>query len=337
MDINELSIHEKYMSRCIEIAKKNSSKYYPNPSVGALIVKNDMIIAEGVTSDYGCNHAEVNAINSIKDPSDLIESTLYVTLEPCSHFGKTPPCVLLIHKSKIKNVVIGTLDNSSKVNGKGVSFLKEREINVITGILEKECKKLHRNFLHFNSKNRPYIILKWARTKDNFIAPLKKKNAKPFLISSLESRQLVHKWRSEEHSIMVGFNTIISDNPHLDARYIKGNNPVRIILDDKQELKSNYHVFNNESNTLVISKFLKNKNPSSYICNELHKNNIQSVIVEGGRKTLDLFIKNDCWDEARIFESNQRLDNGIKGPEFTGRLKKRIKIGNDYLKFFKPF
>ena len=325
------------MSRCIEIAKKNSSKYYPNPSVGALIVKNDMIIAEGVTSDYGCNHAEVNAINSIKDPTDLIQSTLYVTLEPCSHFGKTPPCVSLIHKSKIKNVIIGTLDNSSKVNGKGVSFLKEREINVITGVLENECKELHRNFLHFNSKKRPYIILKWAITKDNFIAPLKKKNAKPFLISSLESRQLVHKWRSEEHAIMVGFNTIISDNPHLDTRYINGNNPVRIILDDKQELKSNYHVFNNKSNTLVISKFLKNKNPSSFICNELHKNNIQSVIVEGGRKTLDLFIKNDCWDEARIFESNQRLDNGIKGPEFTGRLKKRIKIGNDYLKFFKPF
>ena len=137
MDVNELSIHEKYMSRCIEIAKKNSSKYYPNPSVGALIVKNNTIIAEGVTSDYGCNHAEVNAINSIKDPNDLIESTLYVTLEPCSHFGKTPPCVSLIHKSKIKNVVIGTLDNSSKVNGKGVSFLKEREINVKTGILEK--------------------------------------------------------------------------------------------------------------------------------------------------------------------------------------------------------
>jgi diaminohydroxyphosphoribosylaminopyrimidine deaminase/5-amino-6-(5-phosphoribosylamino)uracil reductase len=136
---------------------------------------------------------------------------------------------------------------------------------------------------------------------------------------------------------MVGFNTIISDNPHLDTRYINGNNPVRIILDDKQELKSNYYVFNNKSNTLVISKFLKNKNPSSFICNELHKNNIQSVIVEGGRKTLDLFIKNDCWDEARIFESNQRLDNGIKGPEFRGRLKKRIKIGNDYLKFFKPF
>ena len=136
---------------------------------------------------------------------------------------------------------------------------------------------------------------------------------------------------------MVGFNTIISDNPHLDARYIKGNNPVRIILDDKQELKSNYHVFNNESNTLVISKFLKKKNPSSFICDELHKNNIQSVIVEGGRKTLDLFIKNNSWDEARIFESSQKLDNGIKGPEFKGQLIKKIKIGNDYLKFFKPF
>jgi len=337
MDINELLIHEKYMSRCIEIAKKNSSKYYPNPSVGALIVKNDVIISEGVTSDYGSNHAEINAINSVTELKDLIDSTLYVTLEPCSHYGKTPPCIVSIYKSKIKNVIIGTLDNSPKVNGKGISYLKQKNLNVITGILENECKKLHKNFLHFNSQKRPYIILKWAETKNKFIAPLKKTNKEPFLISCSESRQLVHKWRSEEHSIMVGYNTVKNDDPQLTVRFIKGNNPIRIVLDDKKVLNSTYKVFNNDSKTFIINNYLKQNNPSKFICEELYKNKIQSVIIEGGKKTLDIFIKSNCWDEARIFESNGELKEGIISPELKGELKNTVKIGRDYLKIFNPF
>ena len=334
--IKRVEIDEKYMSKCILLARNNKSKYYPNPSVGCLIVKNNHVISEGVTSNYGGNHAEVNTINNVKNKQDLKGSTLYVTLEPCSHYGKTPPCVELISKYEISHVVIGTIDISSKVNGNGIKFLKNKDIKVTVGILEKECKNLHRNFLHFNSHKRPYIILKWAQTLDNFIAPTNKSDSKPFWISSIKSRKLVHKWRSEEHAILIGYNTALSDNPSLTVRHVKGNNPIRIILDDKNSLDKDLNVFNGESETLVIENFLKENNLGNYICEFLHKNKIQSIIIEGGKKTLDLFIKNNIWDEARIFTNDIKLINGVPSPKIEGAIKSKYKIGEDELKIIYP-
>ena len=334
--MNKVEKHEKYMSRCIYLAKNNKSNYYPNPSVGCLILKNNLIISEGLTSDYGGNHAEVNAINNVKNKQDLNGSTLYVTLEPCSHYGKTPPCVELISKYKIGQVIIGTIDNSSKVNGNGIKYLEDKGIRVTFGVLEKECKNLHRNFLHFNIFKRPYIILKWAESIDKFIAPLRKSENKPFWISCIESRQLVHEWRSVEHAILIGYNTVVSDNPSLTVRHIKGKNPVRIILDDKNSLGKNYNIFNDESKTIVINNFTKKNNLTNFICEILHKHKIQSIIIEGGKKTLDLFIKNNIWDEARIFTNDFKLNNGLPSPKIKGVIKFRNKIGKDELKIIYP-
>jgi diaminohydroxyphosphoribosylaminopyrimidine deaminase/5-amino-6-(5-phosphoribosylamino)uracil reductase len=331
-----LEKHEKYMLRCIYLARNNESKYYPNPSVGSIIVKDNIIIAEGTTSNYGENHAEVNAINNVKNKNDLKGATLYVTLEPCSHYGKTPPCAELIFKNQISSVIIGTKDISSKVNGDGILFLKNKGIKVTVGVLENKCNDLHRNFLHFNKYKRPYIILKWAETMDNFIAPLNKSENKPFWISCVESRQLVHKWRSEEHAILIGHNTVIKDNPSLTVRHINGNNPLRIILDDKKTLDKNFNVFNNESMTIVISNFSSKNNIGKYLCDTLYKNKVQSIIIEGGKKTLEIFIKNNIWDEARIFKNELKLNNGVLSPRISGVNKSKYKIGKDELRIIYP-
>lgn len=327
------------MSRCIEIAKKGIGKTYPNPSVGCIIVNNGTIISEAYTSEYGGNHAEINAINKIRNKKELLTSTLYVTLEPCSHHGKTPPCCESIVNNKIPLVVIGTIDKSNKVNGKGIKYLKKYNIKVINGILQKKCTELHKRFLHFNVKKRPYIILKWAQTKDNFISPVKKIKKKPFWISSKKSRQLVHKWRSEEHAILIGFSTVIKDNPILNIRNWKGVNPIRIIIDLKNELNDDYSVFDDKAKTIKITN--EDLDISKPIKSELTKflfeRKIQSLIVEGGKKTLDLFINNDLWDEARIFTNNNNLNIGVRAPKIKGRKIHEEKINNDELKILKPF
>ena len=327
-----------YMSRCIEIANKAKGRTYPNPNVGCIIVYNEKIISEGYSSNYGGAHAEVNAINNVKDKELLKSSTLYVTLEPCSHFGKTPPCCRLIAKYKIPKVVIGTCDISSKVNGKGIDHLKKHKINVVIGVLETRCKKLHKTFLHFNKNKKPYVILKWAETKDLFISPEFKNDKKPFWISCKESRQLVHKWRSEEHSILVGHNTVIADDPVLNVRDYSGNNPIRVVIDKENKLKRSYKVFNTESKTIVINKKKINfsSNNSNEICKFLYKENIQSVIIEGGKKTLQDFINSENWDEARIFKSKTLLKSGLKAPEIFGKIISKTKIGIDKLTILKP-
>ena len=331
--------HNFFMSRCIEVAKKGSGRTYPNPCVGCIIVNKNAIISEAFSSKCGGNHAEVNAINKVKNKDLLKTSTLYVTLEPCSHYGKTPPCCNTISINKIPNVVIGTLDNSSKVNGKGIEFLKRNNVNVIKGVLESQCIELHKNFLHFNKNKRPYIILKWAQSKDKLFSPLKKAKNKPYWISSKKSRQLVHKWRSEEHAILVGYNTIIEDNPNLNIRNWSGENPIRIIIDLENKLNGNFNVFNSKSQTIKINK--KHIDSSSSlafeISNFLYNKNIQSVIVEGGRKTLDEFIKIGLWDEARIFTNDKNLNKGIKAPELKGKIIFKKKIDEDELMVIKPF
>ena len=249
--------------------------------VGCVIVVKDKIIAEGYTSPYGGSHAEVNAIQRVKDPKLLEKATLYVTLEPCAHFGKTPPCSDLIIAHKIPRVVIGCLDEHEKVCGKGISKLKSVGCEVIVGVLEAECKTHHKRFFTFHKKKRPYIILKWAESNDGFIAPLKKSENKPVWISNLYSRQLVHQWRSEEQAILVGANTVIQDNPSLTTREIKGENPIRIVIDIRNSLSMSSQVFNSEAKTITLtnSEIDPTIPLAIQICNALYLNDITSVIV----------------------------------------------------------
>ncbi|EPR70645.1 Diaminohydroxyphosphoribosylaminopyrimidine deaminase [Winogradskyella psychrotolerans RS-3] len=339
----------------------------PNPMVGAVIVYNNSIISEGYTSAYGGNHAEVNAINAVKDKSLLRKSTLYVTLEPCSHFGKTPPCSDLIVKHNIPNVVIGCIDDNPEVAGKGIAKLKASGCQVTVGVLEKECKTLHKRFFTFYNKKRPYIILKWAETRDGFIAPVAKDEKKPVWITNTYSRQLVHKWRAEEQAVLVGTNTVIEDNPSLTTRDWTGENPIRVVLDRNLKLDKSYSVFNDEAENIIfhgendlfpkvdenqkgwaISRPLQRGYNAAYaqidwnsktsiakqICDALFKFQINSIIIEGGAKTLQTFIDEELWDEARVFTGTVEFKDGTKAPEFKGKFISESKIKNDLLKIY---
>ena len=343
----EVKIHEKYINRCIELAKNGLGTTYPNPLVGSVIVYEDKIIGEGWHRKAGEPHAEVNAINSVEDKSLLSKSTIYVSLEPCSHFGKTPPCCDLIIANKIPNVVVGTIDPNSKVAGTGIKRLLENDVNVTVGILEKECNELNKRFFTFHNKKRPYIILKWAESLDGFIAPIAKDKKEPVWISNEFSRQLVHKWRTEEQAILVGTKTVLEDNPKLNSRDWKGNNPTRIIVDKSGKINNNYSVKDNSIKTIIITEeenltFSENiiyenvifdASLPSTVCGILFKNNLQSVIIEGGRETIQTFIDADFWDEARVFIGNIHLKNGVKAPDFNGNyIVKKIK--EDQLKLF---
>lgn len=328
-----MKIHEKYIQRCIQLAKNGLAAAKPNPSVGAVLVFENTIIGEGYTSAYGGNHAEVNAINSVIDKTLLSKSTLYVSLEPCSHFGKTPPCSDLIIKYKIPNVVIGASDSNKKVAGKGIQKLEASGINVITGVLETECKAVNKMFFTFHEKKRPYIILKWAESTDGFIAPKLKNEQKPVWISNLYSRQLTHKWRSEVEAILVGTQTVIDDNPKLDVRDWTGKNPTRIVLDKNNRISKESIIFDNCAKTLVISKseIDFSNNIAQQIVNLLFENNLQSVIIEGGSKTLQTFIDANLWDEARLFKGNLLLHEGLKAPSIAGKLISKTQIATDEL------
>jgi diaminohydroxyphosphoribosylaminopyrimidine deaminase/5-amino-6-(5-phosphoribosylamino)uracil reductase len=324
-----VKIHEKYISRCIDIAKNGLGATAPNPMVGCVIVHDSNIIGEGYTSPYGGAHAEVNAISSVKDKSLLKEATLYVTLEPCSHFGKTPPCSNLIIDHGIKNVVIGCVDDNEKVSGQGIAKLKEAGCNVTVGVLENVCKEHHKRFFTFQNKKRPYIILKWAETSDGFIAPLHKKVKQPVWITNQYSRQLVHKWRAEEQAILIGTNTVLEDNPSLTTRDWKGKHPIRIVLDKNKTLSKDFKVFDDNTKTILI-----NESSADDICNLLYKANINSVIVEGGAKTLQLFINSGLWDEARVFIGQSDFREGIKAPKCKGKLIDKQQLLDDTLKIY---
>ena len=340
-----MKINEKYIRRCIELAKNGLGSTYPNPMVGSVIVYDGKIIGEGWHKKSGGPHAEVNAVNSVIDKSLLKKSTIYVSLEPCSHIGKTPPCCDLIIENEIPNVVVGTVDPNIKVAGNGIKKLIESGKKVTVGILENECKELNKRFFKFHEKKRPYVILKWAESQDGFIAPLTKIEQKPFWITNEFSRQLVHKWRSEEQAILVGTQTIIDDNPKLDVRDWAGNNPVRIVLDQNNRIPKNKHIYDNRIKTIIFSQLANanneenttfevidfKQNLAQQILKELYKHHIQSVIIEGGRQTLQTFIDENLWDEARIFIGNVVLENGTKAPIITlGKIEKHS-IGNDEL------
>ena len=322
---------------------------YPNPLVGSVIVFENQIIGEGWHKKAGQAHAEVNAINSVKNKYLLSKATIYVSLEPCSHFGKTPPCSDLIIENKIPNVVIGTVDPNEKVAGKGIQKLLEAGIHVTIGILENECLELNKRFFTFHQKKRPYIILKWAETADGFVAPKEKDEQKPVWITNQYSRQLVHKWRSEEQAILVGTQTVLDDNPTLNVRDWQGNHPVKIILDRQNRLNEDLVVFNSKEKTIVFSETKRdfknnncysevlnfNENLAPEICNSLFQNSIQSVIIEGGARTLQTFIDANLWDEARIFKGKISFKEGIKAPILSGNLIEQQIIFDDTLQIFK--
>ena len=328
-----MKIHEKYIKRCIQLAKNGLPAAMPNPSVGAVIVFENTIIGEGYTSAYGGNHAEVNAILSVKNKELLSKSTIYVSLEPCSHFGKTPPCSDLIINYKIPNVVIGTVDSNSKVAGQGIKKLMEAGAHVTVGILEDECRASNKRFFTFHEKKRPYIILKWAESEDGFIAPSSKKEQKPVWITNKYSRQLVHKWRSEEAAILVGTQTVVVDNPKLDVRDWAGKNPTRIVLDKNNRIPKESYIFDNRQKTVLISDSILNfsENVAPQVVHFLFENNLQSVIIEGGRQTLQTFIDANLWDEARVFRGTTLFSSGTKAPIITGKIVPKNTIERDEL------
>ena len=331
----------------MQIAKNGIGITRPNPSVGAVIVCQNKIIGEGFTSPHGENHAEVNAINAVENKSLLKEATIFVTLEPCSHFGKTPPCADLIVKHQLKQVVIGCLDSNSLVAGKGVSHLENAGINVIVGVLEKECRKHHKRFFKVQENKRPYIILKWAETKDGFVAPIAKNEIKPIFISNTYSQQLVHKLRSAEHAILVGTKTVLADNPKLNIRSWSGENPIRVVLDNTLRIPKNSNILDGSTKTIIItatkdknivsSKNLIfeeidfSKNIAKQVCEVLSKYQVQSLIVEGGTQTLQTFIDEKLWDEAMVFVGNTSFVNGVKSPIIIKEFKEEF-IESDVLK-----
>lgn len=308
------------------------------------------IIGEGFTAVYGENHAEVNAVNSVNNVAVLKESTIYVTLEPCSHFGKTPPCADLLVKHQFKKVVIGCVDSNSLVAGKGIEHLKNAGIEVIIGVLEKECREHHKRFFTVQEKNRPYIILKWAQTRDGFMAPETKNEQKPVWISNQYSQQLVHKFRAQEHAILVGTNTVLSDNPKLNVRSWTGENPIRIVIDKELKIPKNLFVYDETVKTIFITNKMNSnkksseklifeginfdKNIANQICAILQKHHIESVIIEGGAKTIQPFIDENLWDEASIFTSEKVFKNGVKAPVFSGKIVSEMDIKNDILKIY---
>ncbi len=335
------------MQRCIELAQLGAGAVSLNPMVGAVIVHGGKIIGEGYHQKYGGPHAEVEAINavlnSLTDAAAILkESTIYVSLEPCAHFGKTPPCVDLIIRHEIPNVVIGCPDPFDPVNGKGIQKLKAAGINVRENILREECEFINRRFLLRVREQRPYIILKWAQTEDGYFAPA---DGSRRWISSKAARRLTHKWRTEEDAILVGKNTAAADNPELTAREWSGRNPKRIVLDRRLELSPLLHLFDQSVETIVFNqvktetlpnlKFLELEDFDHYlpqlIAFQLYLMDIQSVIIEGGASTLDLFIQAGLWDEARVFRSGASWGRGIKAPALSGLLTEKISVGEDIL------
>ena len=301
--------------------------------VGCLIVKDDKIIGEGYTDPYGGSHAEVNAIKSVKNRELLKSATLYVTLEPCSHHGKTPPCCDLIISFQIPRVVIGCVDPHEKVCGQGIARLKASGCQVIVGVEEALCKLHHKRFLTYHTKKRPYIILKWAQTKNGFVAPKNKNSNRPFWISGKLSRQLVHQWRAEEQAILVGANTVTKDNPSLTTRHIVGKNPIRIVVSNNEKLSRQLNIFNGDAQTILlnIDEFNKGEPIGTQICDKLFSQKITSLIVEGGPKTLDYFLSENLWDEARIFEGNTDIKQGIKASKILSDSREVLSVGQDNL------
>lgn len=323
-----MQIEEKYMARCIALARKGAGSTSPNPMVGAVIVHNGKIIGEGYHRRCGEAHAEVNAILAVKDESLLAESTIYVSLEPCSHFGKTPPCADLIINKRIPRVVVGCADPFSEVSGRGVRRLQEAGVDVVTGVLESEAKELNRFFFTSQTIHRPYIILKWAQSRDGFIDGKRSgSNQLPVILSSPETMRMVHKLRAEVDAIMVGTNTVLNDNPSLTVRHWTGKNPLRVILDRTLRISSDFRVLDSLASTVVFTeKPCESRSGVEYVMADfssgllrqvldyLYAKKIQSLLVEGGTQLLNSFIAAELWNEIRVETAHVYLKDGIPAP-----------------------
>ena len=322
-----MTVDELFMQRCLELSKLGLRAAYPNPSVGCVVVVDNQIVGEGYTSAFGGNHAEVNAIESVADKSLLKKATVYVSLEPCSHHGKTPPCSDLLIRSGVLRVVVGCKDPFSKVNGAGIGRLRKAGIQVNVGIREQECIESHKRFITFHEKKRPYVILKWAETEDGFVDRVRTKDEPALKITCDTASTLVHKWRSQEHSILIGKHTALMDNPSLTTRKHGGENPLRILLDSNHEVPTIATVFNNEAETIVIGK----NTGIEDVLSQLYDRGISSVLVEGGPKTHQSFYESGNWDEIRRFVSPNSISNGVKAISVNEKPNESSIIGSDRL------
>lgn len=338
------------MQRCLQLAQLGLGKTAPNPMVGSVIVWKDQIIGEGYHHAAGLAHAEVEAINMVSDISKLSDSTVYVNLEPCNHSGKTPPCTDLIITHKIPRVVVGQEDPNPLVAGKGLERLRKSGVDVTDGIMEQESRELNRRFNVFHSLKRPYILLKWAQTKDGFIDHVREadQTVKPKWITDEYCRMHVHKWRTEEPAILIGTRTAILDNPKLNIRSWIGKAPIRLILDRHSSLPKHLHIFDQSQETWVFSEknasMKKNletiqiqsgKPDLEQLMSILYVRQVQSVMVEGGAELLDSFIQENLWDEARVFTGPGTFGNGVKGPHLSSSPETQKQMGNSLLEIFR--
>lgn len=335
---------EHYMRRCLQLAQLGLRVVAPNPMVGAVIVVNDQIIGEGYHAMYGGPHAEVNAIRSVKNPELLSEATIYVSLEPCSHFGKTPPCADLLIETGFRRVVIGTRDPNAQVDGRGIEKMKKAGIEVSSGVLEKECRALNRHFYTYHEKKRPYIVLKWAQTPNGLIDN-KEQTEGIAWISQPETQSYVHQLRASVHGILVGRQTVQNDNPRLNVRAAEGMNPVRIVLDSELRLDKDRAVFSDDGKTIVLNT-LKTENEGNIhyrkidsmdvaqICASLHEEGIQSVLVEGGKATLQSFIDAGLWDEAILITGQHTFVSGTAAPKLDGTCIKTERYFGDTIETY---
>jgi len=345
--VADMNLDETYMQRCLELARHGLGHVSPNPMVGAVIVKDDAIIGEGYHRKIGEAHAEVNAIASVENQADLTSSTMYVNLEPCVHHGKTPPCTDLIIRKGIPTVVVGMTDPNPKVAGKGVEKLRDNGVNVITGMLEDEAKELNRRFITFFTQKRPYIILKWAETRDGFIDVKRPvdRSSHPSWITNKFGKMLVHKWRTEEDAFMVGTHTAIMDNPQLTVREWTGRNPLRVSIDYDGTLPQDLSLFNDDADSLVFTGkensesgrlkrlFISSRKDNiQEILSLLYQQNVQSLVVEGGAELLNSFINKGLWDEARVFVGEYHFGEGVEAPRIRGVKMKHQQFGNSELK-----
>lgn len=334
---------ELYMQRALELAEFGRGKVSPNPMVGCVIVHKDKIIGEGYHQQYGKAHAEVNALNAVKNQELLEQATVYVTLEPCAHFGKTPPCSNLLVEKRVKKVVIAAFDTNPLVGGKGIQILKNAGIEVIIGVLEKEARTQNKRFFTQIEKKRPYVILKWAQTLDGFVA---REDYSSKWITNASSRQVVHKWRAEEDAIMVGKNTAKYDDPALNVRDWVGKNPLRLVIDSKLELPNTLKLFDQTVPTICYNtqkaevigtlEYVK-LHPDFQIMDlldDLYVRNIQSVLIEGGSYLLNKFFTAELWDEARVFTSKNKFGSGVAAPVPPTPVSETIEILEDTLRIY---
>lgn len=336
------------MRRCLQLARLGEGYTWPNPMVGAVLVCNNEIIGEGWHKAYGGPHAEVNCIASVPEHQKhlISRAVMYVSLEPCAHYGKTPPCASLLIQYHIPKVVVGCVDAFGAVSGKGIAMLQDAGTEVVVGVLEEECKELNRFFFTFHHKKRPYILLKWAMTADGFIGP---EDGRPLRISNEATQLLLHKWRGTVPAFAVGFNTVVKDNPRLSNRlWPNGQQPVRVILDPGNTLPCKSHIFDGEQPTLIynrhfsmdgdMTQWVSITHPSFLegILEDLYQKQIVAVVVEGGARTLQLFIDQQCYDEIITFQSRQSLCKGIQAPVFkkASRMEHYLLYDNEVTHYY---